>query len=73
MRHRNLASERVRVGMNQTECAEKLGVSVRQIVKYEADSDSMPGDFVKRAAEYFGCSSDYLLDLTDERKGTAVA
>ena len=67
MAHRNLASERVRIGMNQTECAEKLGVSLKMIVKYEADVDSAPGDFVKRAADFFGCSSDYLLDMTEER------
>lgn len=67
MTHRNLASERIRVGMNQTECANELGVSVKQLVKYEADYGSMPADFVKRAADYFGCSSDYLLDITEDR------
>ena len=73
MRHRNLASERIRVGMNQTTCAEKLDVSVKMLVKYENEPGSMPADFVKKAAEYFGCASDYLLDMTDERKGAAVA
>lgn len=73
MRHKNLASERVRLGMNQTECAGELNVTLGAICKYEANPDSMPADFVKRAAEYFGCSSDYLLDMTDERKGTAIA
>ena len=72
MKHRNLASERIRLGMNQTECASELGVTLGLLVKYEADSDTMPGDFVKKASEYFGCSSDYLLDLTEERKGAAT-
>lgn len=68
MSHKNLASERVRVGMNQTDCAAALGVSIKKLVKYEADAGCMPGDFVKRAADFFDCSTDYLLDLTDERK-----
>ena len=70
MKHKNLASERIRIGMNQTECAEKLGVTLKMLGKYEADYDSMPGDFVKKAAEFFGCSTDYLLDMTDERTVT---
>jgi len=73
MGHKNLASERVRLGMNQRECANALNVTFGAICKYESNPDSMPAEFVKRAAEYFGCSSDYLLDMTDERKGTAVA
>ena len=67
MQHKNLASERVRVGLNQTECSKKLGVTLKMLGKYESDSDTMPADFVKRAADFFGCSSDYLLDMTDER------
>ena len=73
MKHRNLASERVRIGLNQTECARELGVTLNTICKYESNPDSMPGDFVKRAAEFFDCSTDYLLDMTEERKGTAKA
>lgn len=67
MKHRNLASERIRIGLNQTNCANELGVSLKQLVKYESDSGEMPADFVKRAADYFGCSADYLLDMTDDR------
>ena len=67
MAHRNLASERTRMGMNQTECAKSLGVSVKLLVKYESDAGYMPADFVKRAADFFGCSADYLLDMTDDR------
>lgn len=67
MKHRNLASERIRIGLNQTNCANELGVSLKQLVKYESNSGEMPADFVKRAADYFGCSADYLLDMTEDR------
>lgn len=72
MRHRNLASERVRIGLNQTECANALNVSMSAMCKYESNPDAMPAEFVKRAAEFFGCSSDYLLDMTEERKASAA-
>ena len=73
MQHRNLASERIRLGLNQTECSKELGVTLKMLVKYEADAGSMPVDFVKRAADFFGCSSDYLLDMTEERLPRAIA
>lgn len=73
MQHRNLASERIRLGLNQTECSKELGVTLKMLVKYEADAGSMPADFVKRAADFFGCSSDYLLDMTEERIPRAIA
>lgn len=73
MKHKNLASERIRLGLNQTECSKELGVTLKMLVKYEADAGSMPADFVKRAADFFGCSSDYLLDMTEERLPRAIA
>lgn len=73
MQHRNLASERIRLGMNQKSCAEALSVSLKLLVKYESDAGEMPADFVKRAADFFGCSADYLLDMTDDRLPRAIA
>lgn len=67
MQHKNLASERVRLGFNQTDMAKELGVTIKHINKYENNPDSMPADFVATASKYFGCSADYLLDLTQER------
>lgn len=67
MVHRNLASERIRLGLNQADCSKELGITAKTLVKYESDLSAMPADFVKRAADYFGCSSDYLLDMTEER------
>lgn len=73
MANRNLASERIRRGMNQKDCAKQLGVSVKALVRYESNAGKMPADFVKRAADFFGCSSDYLLDMTDERLPKALS
>lgn len=71
MKHKNLASERVRIGMSQEELANELGLSTGTIHEYETFKRPMSLDFVANAADFFGCSIDYLLDRTDERIGTA--
>lgn len=67
MEHRNMASERVRMGITQQKMAEKLGVSESTLVRYERDTDAIPPAILKKASDVFGCTVDYLLDRTDER------
>ena len=67
MEHRNMASERVRIGVTQRQMAEKLGVSESTLVRYERNNDIIPPAILKKSAEIFGCSVNYLLDLTEER------
>lgn len=64
----NLAAERKRLGLTQAEAAEKLDVSTKTLGKYESNPLLMPGDFIVKAARFFGCSASYLLDLTPERQ-----
>lgn len=51
------------VGLNQSEMAEKLGVSVSSYQKYERGKNSiMPSiEVLIKIAEFFGVSVDYLL------------
>ena len=63
----NLASERTRLGMNQTQLAERLGCSKNSIVKWEKDISTMPTSILLDAASIFGCSADYLLNRTSDR------
>ena len=67
MRHRNLASERVRIGITQEKMAEKLGISTSTLVRYENNAETMPPNVLMQASSIFGCSTDYLLDLSEER------
>jgi len=67
MAHKNLASERVRVGMTQEQLATELGIATSTLVRYEADTDAIPAPVLASASRLFGCSTDYLLDMTDER------
>lgn len=67
MTFRNLASERVRVGMSQTQLAKELGTSLKSISNYELGKVSMPYEIAMKAADLFGCSTDYLYGRTDDR------
>lgn len=67
MEHFNMASERVRMGLTQEEMAKKLNVSVSTVSRYEKNVDSIPPAVLKIASELFGCTTDYLLDMTPER------
>lgn len=62
-----MASERVRIGLNQTQLAEHLGVSLSTVVAYESGKRTIPQSVLISAADLFGCSVDYLLDRTPER------
>lgn len=63
----NIASERVRRGLTQKQLSEELGASEATVKKWEAGERMPNGDWLLRLATLFGCSSDYLLGLTEER------
>ena len=73
MKHFNLASERVRLGMTQEQLSAELSCSVKTLGKWEKDTASMPGEKLMTAAGIFGCSLDYLLDKSDERLARSKA
>jgi transcriptional regulator with XRE-family HTH domain len=64
---KNLASERVRIGMTQTDLAKKLGTSTKSISLYESDQRTLPPELAIKAADLFGCSIDYLYGRTNDR------
>lgn len=64
----NIASERVRLGLRQADLAEKLGVGISTVLRWERERLSPSASQLVMMAELFGCSTDYLLGLTDERK-----
>ena len=53
MQHRNLASERTRLGMTQDELAKKLNIGIRPLVKYEKDATTIPPAILGKAADLF--------------------
>ena len=52
----------------QSDIAKILNVSQVAYSYYEIGKRQLPIDILKRLADYYGTSTDYLLGLTDERK-----
>lgn len=63
----NIASERKRLGMSQTEFAEKLGTTRDSIKKYESGAVCMKSSMLMEMADMCGCSMDYLMGRCDDR------
>ena len=64
---RNIASERVRIGLTQEGLAEQLGVARQTVLRWENGKTNPPTSAVYMMANLFGCSTDYLLGITDVR------
>lgn len=63
-RLRNLRSE---MKLTQKELAEKLNMQNTAISKYELGEREPDIENLNKIAEFFGCSTDYLLGRTDNR------
>lgn len=63
-RIRNLREDK---DMNQTEFAEKLGMSQTGYSKYETGENDVPTAVLMALAKIHNTSVDYILGLTDER------
>ena len=72
MRHRNIYSERIRAGKTTDEVATAVGVTRSSVIKWESGSVEPSGTNLVKLANLFGCTPDYLLDMTDERTGQAT-
>lgn len=63
----NIASERKRLGITQSELAERVGVNAKTVSNWERHANKMPADKIAELADIFNCSIDYLLCKSDER------
>lgn len=58
----NIRIERVKKGLTQAQLAEVIGVAPITITRWEENFNPMPAEKLKQLAEYFGCSTDYLVE-----------
>ena len=63
MRIRELREEK---GLSQAEVAQAVGGTQSNLAKWEKGTVQPSADFVKKLAEFFDVSADYLLERTDE-------
>lgn len=64
----NLSSLRREKGVSQKQAAEALGVSQALLSHYEKGIRECNLDFVKKVADYYDVTADYLLGLTESRQ-----
>ena len=57
-------------GITQKQAAEDLGISQALLSHYEKGIRECNLDFVRKAAEYYEVTADYLLGMTDARRQT---
>lgn len=69
----SIASERTRMGLSQSQLAEKMGKQRSTIARWESDPLTLSGSVLCELSDLFGCSIDYLLGRTDERVPTKVS
>lgn len=57
---------RTQLGLSQEELAEKIGVSQRQVSRYETWGSPIPSDVLARMVELLNVNSDYLIGRIDD-------
>ena len=63
----NLKAEMTRREMGSRDLGEKLGIGSYAVESYCDDMATMPAVILYRAASLFGCSTDWLLGISNER------
>lgn len=69
----NMRAERARLGLTATEVAEKVGVHVNALLRWEKGESEPLGENLVTLAKLYGCSPEYLLEQTNDPHGKAVA
>lgn len=67
MFNQRLKALREESGMKQKEFADKIGISPRVYSYYENNRFPKDTETIKKIAEFFGCTSDYLLGISEFR------
>lgn len=52
--------------ISQKKLADAVGVDKRAVIFWEQEVNEPKASYIKKIAEYFGCTADYLLGLTDD-------
>ena len=69
----NMRAERARLGMSASELAAVIGVSPNALLSWERGEKEPKVANLIKLSEFFNCSPEYLLGMTDERKAAAKA
>lgn len=68
--HNNIRSERVRKRMTQAQFASEVGVAESTVRDWESGRSDPNMSSIVLMTRIFGCSADYVIGLSDERKAS---
>lgn len=68
----NMKAERIRHGFTLEYVSNQIGVHHNAISRWENKHSEPTASNLIALSKLYGCSPEYLLDLTDERNGAAV-
>ena len=68
MKLRRLKELREDCDLSQAKLASALNISQRTLSHYESGNHDIPIEVLINAADYFQCSTDYLLERTNNKK-----
>ena len=68
--HNNIRSERVRKRMTQAQFASEVGVAESTVRDWENGRSDPNMSSIVLMTQIFGCSADYVIGLSDERKAS---
>ena len=69
----NMRAERARNNLTLKQVADELNVHPNAISRWEKGEAEPRASSLIALCKLYGCSPEYLLDMTDERHATAVA
>lgn len=69
----NMKAERVRRGMSAAEVADKIGVHVNALLRWENGTTEPMGENLIRLSKLYDVSPEYLLEQTTNPNGKVVA
>ena len=67
MKLQRIKNLRENYDLTQTELARILNISQPTLSHYESGTRDIPVDILIKTADYFRCSTDYLLERTDKQ------
>ena len=70
---KNMWAERERKGYTIKEVSKKVGVHPNAVRKWEKGLSEPTASNMIALCHLYGCSAEYLMDMTDKRDETAVA
>lgn len=71
--HNTIGSERTRLGLSQDQLGEMMGKDRATIGRWEKNPGSVDGAALIKLSQIFGCTVDYLLNLTPERTPRVIS